>query len=478
MMILMRGLFLKIFLWFWLSLALVVVALVFGVLATRSGEIAGPPWFGLINSAVRTHALNAAAAFEQGGRRALDAYLAEINRTARVEGYLFDAHGLEIDGSVAADEIKELASRTASSKEVAYRFRAPLPMAAERVVTARGDPYVFVVKLTSAPGFGADRRTLWLRIALVLLTAGIVCYGFARYLVAPVARLRHATQRLAEGDLSARAGAATGRRRDELVDLGRDFDRMAERIESLILAQRRLLGDISHELRSPLARLRVALELARKRCGGDVGGALEIIEDEAQQLDKLIGQLLTLTRFESGDHAKVREIVDLTLLVEEVGRDADFEAQGSNRAVRVVECDKCRTPGSTGLLRSAIENVVRNAVYYTAENTTVEISLRRAPNDEGAQAIISVRDHGAGVAEEELERIFQPFYRAGEARDRQTGGTGLGLAITERAMRLHHGSVTARNMADGGLIVELRLPLHLNHQKDTPPKTLTVNHKG
>jgi signal transduction histidine kinase len=456
---LMRGLFLKIFLWFWLSLTLIVVALVVGVLATRSDENAGPPWFGLINSAVRTHALNAVAAFEEGGRVTLDAYLTELRQRAHVEGYLFDVRGLELDGSAAADEIKEFASRTASSEEVEYRFRAPLPMAGERVVSSRGTPYVFVVRLASAPRFQNDRGLLGLRIALVVLTAGIVCYGFARYLVAPVARLRHATRRLADGDLSARAASAMGKRRDELADMGRDFDRMAERIESLILAQRRLLGDISHELRSPLARLRVALELARQNCGVDAGDALEIIEDEAQQLDKLIGQLLTLTRFESGDETKAREIVDLAQLVEEIAADSDFEARSNNRSVRIVSIEECRTLGAVRLLRSAIENVVRNAVRYTAEGTTVEISLRCSPADDGRQAIISVRDHGAGVAEAELERIFQPFYRAGEERDPQTGGTGLGLAITERAVRIHNGSVTASNANEGGLIVELRFPL-------------------
>ena len=158
-----------------------------------------------------------------------------------------------------------------------------------------------------------------------MLTAGIVCYGFARYLVAPVAKLRHATRQLAEGDLSARAASAMGKRRDELADMGRDFDRMAERIESLVLAQRRLLGDISHELRSPLARLRVALELARQRCAADARDAFEIIEDETQQLDSLIGQLLTLTRFESGEDTKTSEIVDLAKLIKEIAADRGEE---------------------------------------------------------------------------------------------------------------------------------------------------------
>ncbi|MGH8773470.1 MAG: hypothetical protein ACREV2_20190, partial [Burkholderiales bacterium] len=189
----MRGLFLKIFLWFSLSLTLIAVALVVSVLATRSGEDAGPPWFGLINSAVRIHALNAIAAFEQGGRATLDEYLMELRQRARVEGYLFDERGLELDGSAAADEIKEFASKAASSEEVEYRFRAPSPMAAERVVSSRGTPYVFIVRLASGPSLHTDQRLLGLRIGLVVLTAGIVCYGFARYLVAPVAKLRHAT---------------------------------------------------------------------------------------------------------------------------------------------------------------------------------------------------------------------------------------------------------------------------------------------
>ena len=451
-----HGLFLKIFLWFWLSLSLIVVVLVVGVLATRTDEHAGPPWLSLIESAVRTHALNAVSAFEQGGRSTLDAYLTELRQESGIEGYLFDQHGLELSGNATADEVKQLASRIASTGDMEYRFRPPLPMAGERIVSSRGVPYVFVIRATNAPTFHSDRRLLGLGIALVILTAGIVCYGFARYLVAPVAKLRHATQRLAEGDLSARAASAMGKRRDELADMGRDFDRMAQRIESLILAQRRLLGDISHELRSPLARLSVALELARQRCGVDAADAFEIIEDEAQQLDTLIGQLLTLTRFESGEDTKTREIVNLAKLIEEIAADSDFEAKSKNREVQIISSEECQTLGVMQLLRSAIENVVRNAVRYTAEGTTVEIGLRCVS---GRQAIISVRDHGPGVPEPDLQRIFHPFYRAGEERDPQTGGIGLGLAITERAVRLHKGSVTARNAEDGGLIVELRLPL-------------------
>ncbi len=170
----------------------------------------------------------------------------------------------------------------------------------------------------------------------------------------------------------------------------------------------------------------------------------------------MISQLLTLTRLESGTDGRKRTEVDLATLVREVAEDADFEARGTNRTVQVVSNDKCSINGVEELLRSAVENVVRNAVRYTPEGTAVEVALRR----QNGHAVISVRDRGAGVPDEALEKIFRPFYRTEDARDRQSGGgTGLGLAITERAVRLHGGSVQAANAADGGLSVEMRLDL-------------------
>jgi two-component system sensor histidine kinase CpxA len=240
--------------------------------------------------------------------------------------------------------------------------------------------------------------------------------------------------------------------------LGRDFNVMAERLESMVTAQQRLLGDISHELRSPLARLGVALGLARQRAGNSADGALNRIEHESDNLNEMISQLLTLTRLESGTDSRKRTTVELEALVREVADDADFEARSLNRTVQVVAAEKCSINGVEELLRSAVENVVRNALRFTPEGTAVEVALWKQNGAADNFAVISVRDRGNGVPAEALEKIFQPFYRTEDARDRQSGGgTGLGLAITERAVRMHGGTVQASNSADGGLAVEMRL---------------------
>jgi signal transduction histidine kinase len=294
----------------------------------------------------------------------------------------------------------------------------------------------------------------------VVLAAGALCYLLARYMVTPVVRLREVTRQVTEGDLSARVGPSLGRRRDELAAMGHDFDEMAARVETLVGAQTRLLRDISHELRSPLARLSVALDLARKRAGAAAAGDLDRIEREAKRLNEMIGQLLALSRWESDTNGPRAETFDLAALVRDVAADADFEAQGRNCSVVVEECDTCETRGTPQLLRSAVENVMRNAVRYTPEGTAVRISLRCRNESGRGEAVITVRDEGAGVPEESLREIFRPFYRMDDSRTRETGGTGLGLAITERAVRLHGGTVRAENVLGGGFVVELRLPVN------------------
>ena len=262
-----------------------------------------------------------------------------------------------------------------------------------------------------------------------------------------------------------RVGPSLGRRRDELASLASDFDEMAEKIQLLIDRQRRLLGDISHELRSPLARLNVALELARQRSGSEATSALERIQREAEILNEMIGQLLALTRLESGAEEIRKVKVDLESLLRDVVKDADFEARARNRSVRLAASEPVTIEGVPNLIRRAIENVVRNAVHYTAEQTEVAIKLFRdseAPQSAGKAdhelAVIVVRDHGPGVPAEVLNEIFRPFYRVDEARDREAGGVGLGLAIAERAVRLHGGNVGAANASDGGLVVTIKLP--------------------
>jgi two-component system sensor histidine kinase CpxA len=303
-------------------------------------------------------------------------------------------------------------------------------------------------------------------LALAVLVSGFVCYVLARYLTSDVHRLRAATQQLAAGDLNARAVPPKGRRRDEIAELVRDFNTMASRLQDLVSAQSRLLNDISHELRSPLARLSVALGLAWQRAGAEAHSALERIELEATRLNELIGRLLTLARLEGGEDAIGRTPIALDELVRDICEDADFEAQTRQCRVRCDIQDEAVIFGSASLLHSAIENVVRNAMRHTSEGTDVEIKLAKEAVNGKAEAVVRVVDHGPGVPQESLDKLFRPFYRLDDARGRQTGGVGLGLAITERAVRLHGGSVRAANRPEGGLMVEIRLPVEVGHSAE------------
>jgi two-component system sensor histidine kinase CpxA len=309
----------------------------------------------------------------------------------------------------------------------------------------------------------------------------------------PIASLREAARQLAAGNLRARAHWPRGffqfRKRvtnadtsirdrwpteriarqsgDELWGLVFDFNEMADRLESLVDAQMLLLRDVSHELRSPLARLSVALELAREEAQPGMEEQLDRIERETGRLNSLIGQLLSLSHLESTTRLPDRLRVSLCDVVGELLPDMDYEAQRRNCGVSFSPASQngasnghsTEVLGNPELLGRAVENVIRNAIAYTAEGTKVEIQLCEE-NRHGARfAVLQVKDHGPGVPEAALKSIFRPFYRLDLSRQRSTGGYGVGLAITERAVRLHGGAVTARNAKEGGLIVEMRLPV-------------------
>jgi len=291
-------------------------------------------------------------------------------------------------------------------------------------------------------------------VAAVVVSA-VVCFLLARHLAAPLKRVREASGRLAAGDLGARAGSLVRPRRDEIGDVVRDFDAMAERLHLLVSGQKQLLSDISHELRSPLARLQVAVELARRKAGPEAENHLNRIEAEGTRMNEMIGQLLTLGRADS-DRPAIAEEVDLSDIVRSVATDTDYEARQTGREVRVQRSDPAIVLGDAALLSSAIENVVRNASRYTHTGTAVDISLEATPT----HGRIRVRDHGPGVPPHETERIFLPFHRVSAARDRDSGGTGLGLSIAARAVNAHGGSIRATNAEGGGLEVSIDIPLY------------------
>jgi two-component system sensor histidine kinase CpxA len=276
----------------------------------------------------------------------------------------------------------------------------------------------------------------------------------AHYLSQPIWQLRLATKRLASGDLNARAGEKLGKRSDEIADLVRDFDAMAEQIRELLENQKRLLSDVSHELRSPLARLRVALALARRNEDESQRSSHERIETEIERLDEMIGRVLTLSRLESGQLKLSTSELDLNELIESVLADARFEAARTGHDIDFTSDVHLQVQANEELLRSSIENVVRNALYYTSGNVPIQVHL----SSENGHAVLRVRDDGPGVPPEALADLFRAFYRVDDSRVNITGGTGLGLAIAKRAILAHSGTITAQNARPHGLIMEIRIP--------------------
>src|ERR1700685_1552652 len=450
----MRSLFLKIFLSFWVALALFLVIAILLTLAFRPRSAT---W-----EALRTSTLNdSVAAYEEGGSAQLSQYFDNLEASQNVRGYLFDELGEEVSHRAVPDWAIRVARGGRRAPHDGVMFPAPPVQRESRASSDGKHRYTLVMGLPPGPRFFFGPRGMPIPgLVIAILSSGFVCYFLAWYLTKPVAGLRAATQRLAAGDLTARAGDPKSKRRDEIAGLIRDFDSMAERLESLVKAQSRLLNDISHELRSPLARLNVALGLARQRSGPESASMLERIELEANRLNELIGRILTLARLEDGEKRVPETPVPLDELVLNVVEDAEFEAQARHCHVRsTIPVGEWGVRGDASLLHSALENVVRNAVRYTGEETSVEVELSRTQSAAGPQATLRISDCGPGVPPDSLDKLFLPFYRLDDARGRLTGGVGLGLAITERAVRFHGGKVTAFNRPGGGLMVEINLPL-------------------
>jgi two-component system sensor histidine kinase CpxA len=457
----MQSLFLRVFLWFWLAMAAVVVVLVVtSPLFTRSRP-GIDRWHRSAEEWSRARLERTTAAIAERGAEAMPMRRGQGRGRggppppARV--FVFDDMGVEIHGEEVPEEVSEFAARTANAGEEITERSGTLYLMAHPVTDPDGRRLVVVAAHHAPPRLVQliEPKALAWRLGVMVVVVGVLSFWLAKYLSSPVAPLREATNRLSNGELSARVQGRVSRRRDEIGGLARDFDAMAERIEGLVESQQRLLRDVSHELRSPLARLSVALELARSKTGHELTAALDRIEVETGRLDELISQLLLLERLAAGGAEGEREEIDLVRLVAEVVEDAGYEAAADACEVRVTCSDILqRIVASPHLLRSALENILRNAVRHTPSGTAVEVSV----TGRAGAVEITVRDQGPGVADDELEQIFDPFYRTSEARDRSSGGTGLGLAIAAGAIRAHGGSVEASNHPDGGLVVMVSLP--------------------
>ncbi len=445
--------FKKIFLSFWAALVLeIIISVIFYPPAKTTPS---PMVTNATLTALRTYGELAIHEFDTKGTPGVKAYAQELASSAGVQLYLIDRSGNDIGGREVPALVREfLKARVASRYDPQQRLilvttalsYVPAPLQAVGLFLEGGEP--------PRPAF----ESLLSHVVILIITSGIVCFFLARYLTAPIVELRSAVHRLARGELQARVETAT-KRRDEIAELVFDFNRMAERIQSLVAAQHRLIADISHELRTPLARLSIAAGILRQKTSPEAAGMIDRVERETERLNALIGQLLTLSTLESKTTPLEFAVVEFDSLVREVIDDAQLEATERDSSIVVQGLSPTFVEGDVELLRRAVENVVRNAIRYTKPGTSVDVGMEKLLEFRQEVVKLTVRDHGTGVAENEVRKIFLPFYTIADARDRKAGGIGLGLAITDRALRLHGGSVRAFNAEGGGLAIELRIPL-------------------
>jgi len=446
-----HSLFWRIFLTFWLALALILVGTVTvavdAALKWRN-ERPSLPYQEIYS--------RAAQVFEAGGADGLKEWIEELSPAAlRERTFVLDSSGHDL-----LDRPLPLypgASREGSPA----RARSPAEPIGRSLMLVGPDGKAFRVVVVTPPYRGSIRRFGELELPgvraatliIALVVSAVVCFLLARYLTAPVDRLRDATQRIAAGDLNVRVLPSLKGRKDDLGLLAADFDAMAERVRSLLESKHQLLRDVSHELRSPLARLQLALSLAQR---GDTGAAenLARIGREADRLEQLIARALLLARLERPALGTESEQVDIAQLLGEIVADVAIEADVRRARVELSTQGTLEVMGDREALRSAFENVLRNAVRYSPVGSQLQVRAeRRAMSIE-----VVIEDQGPGVPEKDLTLIFEPFYRVDASRDRAEGGEGLGLAIAARAIALHHGTIDARNLAATGLAVRIVLP--------------------
>jgi len=455
----MPNLFLKVFFWFWATVIVTGIALILTfILEPRSVP---SRWHETLTETARYSGSIAVETAEREGPASASRYLARIEHDTHMKSCLFDAAGSAIAGT-GCNSFGDLTSHVAASHVFVFSLRYGITRVAFTLAGQSGRNYIFATELPAGPraALGVNRSAMLLQWGVALAVSGLICSLLTRYLTRPILQLREVSQKLAAGDLTARASQVLMQRRDEMGDLVRDFNAMASRIDELVSRQRQLISEVSHELRSPLARLNVALDLGRERKGSDP--AFEQMQEDIELLDEMIGRLLTIAKLDISELQVPMTEVDLTDLLTQISRNAKFEAGESGSAINLTTSGRCVVRGNAELLHSAVENVVRNAIRYTPNETSIDICLACERSSRGPEVRLTVRDYGPGVPEAELKNIFQPFYRVTDSRDRQSGGTGLGLAIADRVVKIHQGTIRAENVAPRGLRVEIllaRLPI-------------------
>jgi two-component system OmpR family sensor kinase len=468
----MHSLFLRIFMLFWIAMAIIVagsIAVTFvaaareyesrdfqrrPAVAIQASEVLAKTGLDGLKKwlAANEHSISDRRFYIIGpdGRDILGRRL-EGNAARRLE-YFRESMSENDPPGGAESAASEGAPSRAATTPGNFRPQRALP----QIVGPDGATYTLLIVARRPSIFGALSLPgiSFMILCIALVVSAFASWWLAEHLSAPIRRIQAGARALASENLEVRVSAGLEGRKDEVAVLARDFDAMADQLRAHREAIARLLRDVSHELRSPLARMRLAVGLAR-RPSADLARQLDRLESEIERLDGLIGQVLKLARLSGTEVPFEREHFDVDEVIEEVVRDANFEGAAKGCRVETLGAAMSAVNGNREFLRSAIENVLRNAVRYSPQGARVDVAVERS--DDGLT--VSVRDSGPGVPPDDLERIFEPFYRVAESRDRDTGGEGIGLAITSRVMKAHGGSATADNRAGGGFEVRLNLPL-------------------
>jgi two-component system sensor histidine kinase CpxA len=447
-----RSLYFKIFLWFCLTI-LVSTSLVFFVAALAGSQPFGRRWMAMTQD---LYAHSAVDFYSSGGAPALSRYLATISRDSSIDGYLLTPEGADVLGRSVPDHAMGVYRRAKQTRRsVAHLGRYWTAASLVDDVPTSGSPthYIFVMEAHPLRGFldGTFFNSVAPRMLGGILLVAVFCLLLARHITKPIRLLETAATRMAGGDLSVRTVPALRGRADELASMAAAFDSMAERIETLLRTQRQMLADISHELRSPLTRIGVSLELLRR---GEVD-VLEPMEVDLDRLNSMIGQVLELTRFELQEESIPAREVDIERVLEDIVESANYEGRASGKSVMLTSSGACVVIGEESALRSCIENIVRNALQHSPTGGQIDIFLAHALPD---WIEVRVDDRGPGVPAEALPHLFAPFFRVPGSSVVHPSGSGLGLSIAARIVSRYDGSIRAANRSPHGLSIHLTLP--------------------
>jgi two-component system sensor histidine kinase CpxA len=444
------SLYVKIFLWFCLTI-LVSTALVLLAASLTGSRPFGKRWMAMSQD---LYAGSAVDFYTTSGAPALSRYLATIQKNSGIEGHLVDAQGRDVlGGGMPAHTVGVFREAQRVGHSVAHLGRY---WTAASPAAGAGTGYIFVMEAHPLHGFidGTFFNSMLPRLVGGTLLVALFCLLLARHITLPIRVLESAAARMAGGELSVRTLPAMRGRTDELAAMGAAFDSMAERIETLLRTQREMLADISHELRSPLTRISVSLELLRR---GEVD-VLEPMQADLDRLNGMIGQVLELTRLELMESriALAQQELNVSTLVEEIVDSANYEGRALDKTVTLVLDGVYFITGEYGVLRSCIENIVRNALQYSPAGAEIDVAVEA---ETAGRVTVRVEDRGPGVPDEALKRLFAPFYRVPGSAAQHPSGSGLGLSIAARAAARCGGTVTAENRKPNGLCVIVTLPL-------------------